>query len=220
MFSNKLFPVDTNYPLIHTRQYQVQAFRMSDERFLLRGAIVDEKSAGLYIENDPDPIWMHHMIVELQIVYPTFLIEKATAKFENHPHLGCTNITDHYKKLEGMSIARGFNAKVRELFGSSRGCTHIGALLAAMAPVAIQTGWSMRVSSVVDIDDSSKSPEDFQEQRIKQFASTINTCHIWDEHGEMVSKVRRGEEIEMPLPVVRRLRDLGRDETDWLAGRS
>ena len=220
MFSNKLFPVDTNYPLIHTRQYQVHAFRMSDAKFLLRGVVVDEKPAGLYIENDPDPIWMHHMIVELQIVYPTFLIEKATAKFENHPHLGCTNITDHYKKLEGMSIARGFNAKVRELFGSSRGCTHIGALLAAMAPVAIQTGWSMRVSSVVDIDDASKSPEDFQEQRIKQFASTINTCHIWDEHGEMVSKVRRGEEIEMPLPVVRRLRDLGRDETDWLAGRS
>ncbi len=220
MFSNKLFPVDTNYPLIHTRQYQVHAFRMSDAKFLLRGVVVDEKPAGLYIENDPDPIWMHHMIVDLEIVYPTFLIEKASVEFKNHPHLGCTNITDHYKKLEGMSIARGFNAKVRELFGSSRGCTHIGALLAAMAPVAIQTGWSMRVSSVVDIDDSSKSPEDFQEQRIKQFASTINTCHIWDEHGEMVSKVRRGEEIEMPLPVVRRLRDLGRDETDWLAGRS
>ena len=220
MFSNKLFPVDTNYPLIHTRQYQVHAFRMSDTKFLLRGVVVDEKPAGLYIENDPDPIWMHHMIVDLEIVYPTFLIEKASVEFKNHPHLGCTNITDHYKKLEGMSIARGFNAKVRELFGSSRGCTHIGALLAAMAPVAIQTGWSMRVSSVVDIDDASKSPEDFQEQRIKQFASTINTCHIWDEHGEMVSKVRRGEGIEMPLPVVRRLRDLGRDETDWLAGRS
>ena len=220
MFSNKLFPVDTNYPLIHTRQYQVHAFRMSDTKFLLRGVVVDEKPAGLYIENDPDPIWMHHMIVDLEIVYPTFLIEKASVEFKNHPHLGCTNITDHYKKLEGMSIARGFNAKVRELFGSSRGCTHIGALLAAMAPVAIQTGWSMRVSSVVDINDSSKSPEDFQEQRIKQFASTINTCHIWDEHGEMVSKVRRGEGIEMPLPVVRRLRDLGRDETDWLAGRS
>ena len=220
MFSNKLFPIDTNYPLIHTRQYQVHAFRMSDAKFLLRGVVVDEKPAGLYIENDPDPIWMHHMIVDLEIVYPTFLIEKASVEFKNHPHLGCTNITDHYKKLEGMSIARGFNAKVRELFGSSRGCTHIGALLAAMAPVAIQTGWSMRVSSVVDIDDASKSPEDFQEQRIKQFASTINTCHIWDEHGEMVSKVRRGEEIEMPLPVVRRLRDLGRDETDWLAGRS
>jgi hypothetical protein len=78
----------------------------------------------------------------------------------------------------------------------------------------------MRVESAQSDDDSAKSPEEFQEQRVKQFASTINTCHIWDEHGEMVSKVRRGEEIEMPLPVVRRLRDLGRNETDWLAGRS
>ena len=220
MFSNKLFPVDAKYPLIHTRQYQVQAFRMSDERFLLRGAIVDEKPAGLYIENDPDPIWMHHMIVELQIVYPTFLIEKASVEFKNHQHLSCTNITDHYKKLEGMSIARGFNAKVRELFGSSRGCTHIGALLAAMAPVAIQTGWSMRVGTAMASDDSAQSAQDLQEQRVKQFASTINTCHIWDENGAMIAKVRAGEEIEMPLPVVRRLRDLGRDETDWLAGRS
>ena len=220
MFSNNLFPVDAKYPLIHTRQYQVQAFRMSDERFLLRGAIVDEKPAGLYIENDPDTIWMHHMIVELQIVYPTFLIEKASVEFKNHPHLSCTNITDHYKKLEGMSIARCFNAKVRELFGSSRGCTHIGALLAAMAPVAIQTGWSMRVGTAMASDDSAQSAQDLQEQRVKQFASTINTCHIWDENGAMIAKVRAGEEIEMPLPVVRRLRDLGRDETDWLAGRS
>ena len=220
MFSNNLFPVDAKYPLIHTRQYQVQAFRMSDERFLLRGAIVDEKPAGLYIENDPDPIWMHHMIVELQIVYPTFLIEKASVEFKNHPHLSCTNITDHYKKLEGMSIARGFNAKVRELFGSSRGCTHIGALLAAMAPVAIQTGWSMRVGTAMTGEDSAQSAQDLQEQRIKQFASTVNTCHVWDEHGEMVGKVRNGQEIDMPLSVVLRLRDLGRDETDWLAGRS
>ncbi|MEY3414072.1 MAG: hypothetical protein RJA79_947, partial [Actinomycetota bacterium] len=96
---------------------------------------------------------------------------------------------------------------------------HIGALLAAMAPVAIQTGWSMRVSSISDADALAKSPENFKEQRIKQFASTVNTCHVWDDHGEMVSKVRSGEEIEMPLPVVLRLRELGRDETDWLAGR-
>ena len=217
MFSDKLFPKNVEYPLIHTRQYQVQAFRMSDDRFLLSGAIVDEKPAGLYIDRDPDPIWMHHMVVELEVVYPSFLIEKASAKFEKHPHLTCTDITDKYKKLEGMSIARGFNAKVRELFGSSRGCTHIGALLAAMAPVAIQTGWSMRIGTAMASDDAPKSQQDLQEQRIKQFASTINTCHVWDEHGDMVAKVRAGQEIEMPLPVLRRLRDLGRDETDWLA---
>jgi hypothetical protein len=88
-----------------------------------------------------------------------------------------------------------------------------------MAPVAIQTGWSMRVSSVVDSDALEKSLEVFKEQRIKQFATTVNTCHIWDENGEIVMKLLGGEEIEMPIPVVLRLRELGRDETDWLAGR-
>lgn len=155
------------------------------------------------------------MIVDLEIVYPTFAIEKASAEFKNHPHLGCTNITDHYKKLEGMSISRGFNAKVRELFGSSRGCTHITALLLAMAPVAIQTGWSMRVGVAVSDDHSKKSLGTLQEQRLKQFASTINTCHMWDENGELVSAVRAGDDIEIPLPITLRLRELGRSEDEW-----
>jgi hypothetical protein len=36
---------------------------------------------------------------------------------------------------------------------------------------------------------------------------------------EIVMKLLGGEEIEMPIPVVLRLRELGRNETDWLAGR-
>ena len=215
MFSNQMFPTDPSFPLIHTRRYEVRAFRMSDDRFLLRGVVCDEKPPGLYIENDPDPLWMHLMIVDLEIVYPTFAIEKASAEFKNHPHLGCTNITDHYKKLEGMSISRGFNAKVRELFGSSRGCTHITALLSAMAPVAIQTGWSMRVGSAFSGDQAKESLDTLEEQRLKKFASTINTCHMWDENGELVSAVRTGDDIEIPLPITLRLRELGISDDEW-----
>ena len=119
-----MFPENPEFPLIHTRRYEVRAFRMADDRFLLRGVVCDEKPAGLYVTEDPDPLWLHHMIVEMEVVYPTFVIERAYAKFHQHPHLGCTDITVHYKKLEGMSIARGFNAKVKELFAGSRGCTH------------------------------------------------------------------------------------------------
>ena len=215
MFSNQMFPTDPPYPLVHTRRYEVRAFRMSDDRFLLRGVVCDEKPAGLYIENDPDPLWMHLMIVDLEVVYPTFTIERACAEFKNHPHLGCTNITDHYKKLEGMSISRGFNAKVRELFGSSRGCTHITALLSAMAPVAIQTGWSMRVGSAVSGDHAKESLDTLEEQRLKKFASTINTCHMWDEDGELVSAVRAGDDIEIPLPITLRLRERGISDDEW-----
>ncbi|MEY4147163.1 MAG: hypothetical protein RL278_719, partial [Actinomycetota bacterium] len=123
-----MFPENPEFPLIHTRRYEVRAFRMAADRLMLRGVVVDEKPAGLYLKGDEQPLWLHHMIVDLEIVYPTFLIEKASAMFHEHPHLECTHITDHYKKLEGMSIARGFNAKVKELFAGARGCTHITAL--------------------------------------------------------------------------------------------
>jgi len=207
-----MFPENPDFPLIHTRRYEVRAFRMADDRFLLRGVVCDEKPAGLYVTGDPDPLWLHHMIVEMEVVYPSFVIERAYAKFHQHPHLGCTDITDHYKKLEGMSIARGFNAKVKELFAGSRGCTHITALLSAMAPVAIQTGWSMRVT-VMNEGESQSNPSDAEnEQREKQLAGTINTCHMWDESGELVAQVRAGEAIEIPLSVRKRLQELGRPE--------
>jgi hypothetical protein len=112
-----------------------------------------------------------------------------------------------------MSISRGFNAKVKELFAGPRGCTHIGALLSAMAPVAIQTGWSMRAFVVTkDVDLTTPA---IQEQRSRQFAANINTCHMWAEDGEMVTSVRAGNELEMPLSVSIRLRELGRSEDEW-----
>jgi hypothetical protein len=186
---------------------------MAADRLMLRGVVVDEKPAGLYLKGDEQPLWLHHMIVELEIVYPTFLIEKASATFHEHPHLECTHITDHYKNLEGMSIARGFNAKVKELFAGARGCTHITALLSAMAPVAIQAGWSMRA---VASSDGQVDAQRNYENRERQLAGTINTCHMWDENGALAASVSSGNYTEVPLSVKKRLTELGRSEEEWL----
>jgi hypothetical protein len=213
MSAQIMFPENPDFPLIHTRRYEVRAFRMADDRLMLRGVVVDEKPAGLYLKGDVQPLWLHHMIVELEIVYPTFLIEKASATFHEHPHLECTHITDHYKNLEGMSIARGFNAKVKELFAGARGCTHITALLSAMAPVAIQAGWSMRAVASSDVQvDAQKD----HENRERQLAGTINTCHMWDENGALAASVSSGNYTEVPLSVKKRLTELGRSEEEWL----
>ena len=208
-----MFPENPEFPLIHTRRYEVRAFRMAADRLMLRGVVVDEKPAGLYLKGDEQPLWLHHMIVDLEIVYPTFLIEKASATFHEHPHLECTHITDHYKKLEGMSIARGFNAKVKELFAGARGCTHITALLSAMAPVAIQAGWSMRA---VASSDGQVDAQRNLENRERQLAGTVNTCHMWDENGALAASVSSGNYTEVPLSVKKRLAELGRGEEEWL----
>ena len=213
MSAQIMFPENPEFPLIHTRRYEVRAFRMAADRLMLRGVVVDEKPAGLYLKGDEQPLWLHHMIVDLEIVYPTFLIEKASATFHEHPHLECTHITDHYKKLEGMSIARGFNAKVKELFAGARGCTHITALLSAMAPVAIQAGWSMRA---VTSSDGQVDAQRNYENRERQLAGTINTCHMWDENGALAASVSSGNYTEVPLSVKKRLKELGRSEEEWL----
>jgi hypothetical protein len=206
----EMFPPDPDYIRIHTRRYEVRAFRKDDDCLMLRGVVVDEKPVGLYIEEDPDPLWMHHMILDLEIHFPTLVIQKANVQFNEHPHLGCTGITDHYKKLEGMSITRGFTAKVKELFAGPRGCTHTTALLQAMAPVAVQSMWSMRVASArargVSLESMGEGP---------QTASPVNTCHMWEESGELATSVREGREIEIPLSISKRLRSLGMSDDMW-----
>ena len=206
----EMFPPDPDYIRIHTRRYEVRAFRKADDCLMLRGVVVDEKPVGLYIESDPDPLWMHHMILDLEIHFPTLVIQKANVQFNEHPHLGCTRIVDHYKKLEGMSITRGFNAKVKDLFAGPRGCTHTTALLQAMAPVAVQSMWSMRVASArargVSLESMGDGP---------QTASPVNTCHMWEESGELATSMREGREIEIPLSISKRLRSLGLTDDVW-----
>lgn len=208
------FPEPDDGELIHTRTYEVRTYKLSSDRFILRGVVCDEKPAGLYIPDDPDPLWMHLMIVDLTVGYPSFGIEAVDVQFREHPHEGCTNITDTYQQLVGLSIARGFNAKVKELFGGPRGCTHIGALLSAMAPVAIQSGWSMRMDTAQAEPPSRPAT---LEQRRRAYAMNINTCHIWDENGPMVAGIEAGAPVEVPLSVRRRLESLGRPTDRWLS---
>jgi hypothetical protein len=82
----------------------------------------------------------------------TFVITEARAVMETHPHDLCRAVEPHYDKLVGLSIARGFSAKVRELFGGPRGCSHVTALLLAMAPVAIQSMFSMNMGAGQAVD--------------------------------------------------------------------
>ena len=204
-------------PLLHDRTYSVRAYRQSDTELRIRGQIRDQKPPGVYVETDPEPLTVHHMVVDLVITFPTLEITGADVVMETHPHSHCPTITDHYDKLVGLSIARGFTHKIRELFGGPRGCTHTTALLQAMAPVAIQSIWSMRAT---DGDDGTpvlpplpSNPTD--EQIRERFAHNLNSCHVWAEDGETIGAIKRGEELEPPLWIHDRFEKLGLDIDSW-----
>ncbi len=205
-------------PLLHDRVYSVRAYRRSTTEMMIRGQVEDRKPPGLYVDSDPDPLTVHHMVIDIVVVVPSMEITAAEVVMEVHPHSSCPTITDHYESLVGLSIARGFTHKVRELFGGPRGCTHTTALLQAMAPVAIQTVWSMMAAAREEGSTPVPPPlpsNPTDEQVRERFAFNLNTCHVWDENGEVVDSLKRGEEMEPPLWITRRLAELGISFEEW-----
>lgn len=201
-------PDGDDLEIIHERAYIVRAYRRGLDHLVLRGAVRDQKPAGLYIPDDPDPMTMHHMIVDLRIAVPSLTIEEVDVRLHTHPHDECPGIEQAYQKLVGLSIARGFINKVRELFGGPRGCTHTTALLQAMAPVAIQSMWSFRAAAA----ESEGVPFGTEESREISIKANLNTCHVWAEDGELIPRLRDGAEMEPPVWMKRRMDQLGIDE--------
>jgi hypothetical protein len=215
-------PVDASgepLDVLHDREYRVRAFRKADDLVLIRGAVRDQKPPGLYFPGDPSPLTIHHMQVDIEVRYPTMEIAAAGVAFDTHPNDVCPSIIGHYDKLVGLSIARGFTHKVRELFGGPRGCTHTTMLLQAMAPIAIQCLWSMR-AAIMQRDASASgesAPESVitPEQREAMWRTNLNSCHVWAEDSETVAKLSSGGPMEIPVFARERLVELGMKPDDW-----
>lgn len=198
---------------LHQRSYVVRSYKRDDTHLHIRGVVRDQKPAGMYIPGDPEPLTVHFMVVDIIVEFPSLVITEARLAMRTHPHAECTSIEGHYAKLVGLSIARGFTHKVRELFGGPRGCTHTTALLQAMAPVAVQSMWSMRVAaSEASVGFPSRMTP---EQRRQNMEFNRNTCHVWAEDGPMYSNLVHGELPPPPMWGEQRLRALGRDPHEW-----
>lgn len=214
MSTQSLLPEDEGLELVHTRRYETRVYRVSDEELLVRAAVSDLKPPGLYIAGDPEPLEIHQMQLELRVTRPDLRITAAAVRFATHPHTTCPLIAARYEQLVGLSIRRGFTAKVRELFAGAKGCTHTNALIQSMAPAVVQSVWSLAVREGTTLSGrgSKLTPED----RERRIAGNLNTCHVWAEGGTHVEKLRRGDTSEFPpVPVKDRLRALGRDDSSW-----
>ncbi|NNE72338.1 MAG: DUF2889 domain-containing protein [Acidimicrobiales bacterium] len=208
-----LLPPADDLFLLHERRYETRVYYLDDDTLLVRGAIADTKPPGLYIVDDPDPLEIHNMQIELEVRRSDLAIVRAQVGFESHPHESCPRISEHYESLIGLNIARGFTRKVREMFGGPRGCAHTTALLQAMAPAVLQSLWSMDLKRRRDRPDAPPPVDD--PDLAARFAHNVNTCHIWAEDGEHVATLGRGEFPPPPLQIRRRLADLGRSEEEW-----
>ncbi len=206
-----LLPPDSDLELIHSRDYETKVY-LVDGQIIARGAVRDTKPAGILVDDDPDPIYMHHMVLELAVSTPDLTITAASLDFESFPNTECPSITAAYQQLVGLSIARGFTHRVRELFGGPRGCTHVVALLQALAPAVVQSMWSFnRIERKRRVD----AGQSVEQLKSTMFLHNTNTCHIWAEDGEKVRLLQQGGIPDPPLPVIERITERGGDPSTW-----
>ncbi len=191
---------------IHHRSYETEAFDEGDGTMRLVGRLVDTKPQGLGMA-DGEPLVIHDMIVEMIVAGDTFEILDITTTMQVRPYGQCTQVLDSYQQLVGVSIARGYSRKVKELFGGPMGCSHVGALLIALAPVAVQASWGLaRLHDDPAVWSGAERDEADAERRTRL---NTNTCHVWSADGEQIARLNRGEEAERPEWEAVRLTKLG-----------
>jgi hypothetical protein len=191
---------------IHQRNYETEAFDEGDGTMRIVGRLVDTKPEGLGLA-DGEPIVIHDMTIELIVDGETFQIHDVRPVMDVHPYGQCTNILDAYRQLIGESIARGYSRKVKELFGGPNGCSHVGALLIALGPVAIQASWGMARLGADPADWSQVEFDPADAER--QLRLNENTCHVWNSDGSQIALLRKGEKPVRPTWETDRLVKLG-----------
>ncbi|MEO0492704.1 MAG: DUF2889 domain-containing protein [Actinomycetota bacterium] len=196
-------------PVLHDREYRVESFLLENGNLLIQGAVRDQKPPGVYIPDDPEPLTMHHMQLTLEVEFPSRIIVAAHARLLAFPHDLCPSIEQHYGELVGLSIARGFTHKVRELFGGPRGCSHTTALLQAMAPIAMQSTKSVEC---IEAERAGEPNPIIVRPPNESWKYLTDTCHVWAEDGPRKDEVERGGVQTIPVDI--RLRQLERPVTD------
>lgn len=192
---------------IHNRTYQTEAFAEDDGRLRVAGRLTDVKPMGLGPE-DGEPMVIHDMSLELLIELPGFDIVDVTSEMHTHPYGLCTAILPDYRALVGLSVARGFTHEVRRLFGGPSGCSHLTALLQAMAPVAVQASWSL-LSLDQPLAEQAAGPAGDDAERARRVRMNTNTCHVWREGGEHLEAVLSGDGDARPDWMRERFQQLG-----------
>ena len=169
---------------LHSRKIEVTTYDYDEQRMIVEGSLKDDRfqeSHAVTGEKFPSGV-IHHMAIRLLVNCSTLLIEDIDVDLISIPREACRETIGCLAPIKGLTITKGFTAKVKKLAGGKRGCTHLVELILAMAPAAIQgyATYQSRKQAVFDPDRA---------KMILQFL--VNTCHAWREDGPFVEMFKK-----------------------------
>ena len=121
------------------------------------------------------------MIIRMEVRGPKLIIEDIDVEMPTVPRQECLETLDSLMPLKGLPIVSGFTNRVKDLVGGVKGCAHLVALIAAMAPAAVQGAWAAMTSKPRD-------PATFLPGAVERIK---DTCRIWRSDGPMMKDIQK-----------------------------
>ncbi len=168
---------------IHGRQVQITTYEYEKDSVVVEGRLTDNRYMKTYYfssgESRPPGI-VHDLVIRMVVKGPKLVIDDIDVDMDTVPREDCRQVLNTLKQVIGMEIRGGFTQKVKGKVGGAKGCTHLVALLLAMAPAAVQGSWSAIAQHPVDPAKYSGAALSFLE----------NTCWVWRADGELMKETR------------------------------
>lgn len=165
---------------IHTRTIRMSTFAVDETHILSTGHFQDVRhfpssdcAGRSYCAGT-----LHDLEIHVLLKTPEMVIEDIEVFVNTVPRQDCTTLSRSLDSVVGLSIARGFTNKVKELSGGTRGCTHLVHLLSTMAPAILQGYWAATDCR------KDRTEEEARNHAASSAAFLKNSCYAWREDGE------------------------------------
>ena len=171
---------------LHTRSIVCRSFKRDDGWFEIDGRFIDTRAfeylsshRGLCEAGSA----LHNMQLRLTLDAERRIHEVVSA-MPGTPYVGCSEVNANFQRLRGLSIARGFRPAMRERLGGIEGCTHVLALLDAMAAAAVQTFASNA--------NQPRPAGQAEPKRMWKIEALIDTCYSYRADGPLARSLTGG----------------------------
>ncbi len=168
----------------HTRSIEVTTYEYDAQRVIVEGCLKDDRFQASYTatgEELPNGVFQH-MSIRLLVNWSNYLIEDVSVDLLAVPRELCWETAQCLAPIKGLTITKGFMAKVKKIAGGTKGCIHLVELLQAMAPAVFQGVGAYRAPKSRDFDPA----------RAKMILKyLVNTCSAWREDGPFVESIKK-----------------------------
>jgi hypothetical protein len=169
---------------ICTRSIVCRSFRRSDGGIDIDGRFLDTRPFA-YDSDFRGPCEagaaLHNMQLRLTLDARRTIVTLQSTMAAT-PYSGCSGVNPNFQRLVGLSVGRGFRKALRERIGGVEGCTHVLALLDAMAAAAMQAGASN--------DHLQRHLGPTPPARVFSIDALVDSCWSYRADGEVVQALR------------------------------